>query len=82
MEMTTVTIHDPERRLAGPAESNTLTGYEPNDFVEMNNTEVTPIFVHRPCVTSTFDSAESIATPPQESDLDDEQVRDMLASPL
>ena len=48
----------------------------------MNNTEVTPIFFHRPCVTSTYDSAESIATLPPESDLDDEQIRDMLASPL
>ena len=33
-------------------------------------------------MTSTFDSAESIATSPAESDLDDEQLRDMLASPL
>ena len=33
-------------------------------------------------MTSTCDSAESIATLPPESDLDDEQIRDMLASPL
>ena len=31
---------------------------------------------------STCDSAESIATPPPESDLDDGQIRNMLASPL
>ena len=65
-----------------PADSNTLTGYEPNDLIEMNNTEVTPIFFHRPSVTSTYDSVESTATPPPESDLDDEQMRDMLALPL
>ena len=40
------------------------------------------MFFHRPNVTSTNDSAESIATPPPESDLDDEQIRNMLASPL
>ena len=33
-------------------------------------------------MTSTYDSAESIATLPPESDLDDEQMRKMLASPL
>ena len=33
-------------------------------------------------MTSTYDSAESIATLPPESDLDDEQIRTMLASPL
>ena len=49
------------------AEQNTLTGYEPNDLTEMNNTEVTPIFFHKPSVTSTYDS------PPLESDLDDQQ---------
>ena len=63
-------------------ELNTLTGYEPNDPIEMNNTEVTPILFHRSRVTSTYDAAESIATSPPESDLDDEPKRDMLASPL
>ena len=33
-------------------------------------------------MTSTHDPAESSATPPPESDLDDEQIRNMLASPL
>ena len=64
------------------AETNTLTGYEPKDLMEVNDTEVSPMFFHRPSMTSTYDSAESIATPPLESDLDDQQVRDMLASPL
>ena len=40
------------------------------------------MFFHRPGMTSAYDSAESIATPPPESDLDDEQIRNMLASPL
>ena len=35
---------------------------EPSDLTEMNNTEVTPIFFQRPSVTSTCESAESIAT--------------------
>ena len=62
------------------AESNLPTGYAPNDLTEMNNTEITPIIFHRPSVTSTCDSAESITTRPPESDLDDEQMRNMLAS--
>ena len=33
-------------------------------------------------MTSTYDAAEGIATPSPESDLDYEQLRDMLASPL
>ena len=65
-----------------PCESNTLTGYEANDLNEMNNKEGTPIIFHRPSLTSTYDSAENIATPPPESDLDHEQIRNMLASPL
>ena len=43
---------------------------------------VKPLFLHRPSITSTYDSAESIATPPPESDLDDEQIRALLASLL
>ena len=40
-----------------------------------------PLFFHRPSITSTCDSAESIATPPPESDQDDEQIRALLAWP-
>ena len=64
------------------AEINTLTGYVPKDLIDVNDTEVSPMFFHRPSMTSTYDSAESIATPPLESDLDDQQIRDTLASPL
>ena len=39
------------------------------------------MFFHRPSITSTLDSAESIATLPPESDLDDEQIRALLALP-
>ena len=54
------------------AEPQLRTGYEPNDLTEMNNTEVNPMFFHRPSMASTHDSTESIATP-HEADLDDEQ---------
>ena len=64
------------------AEPQLPTGFEPNDLTEMNNTEGTPMFFHRPSMTSTYDSAESVATPPPESDLDDEQLREKVASPL
>ena len=40
------------------------------------------MFFHRPSMTSTCDSAESVATHPPESDLDDEQLREKVASPL
>ena len=67
----------------GPlAEPQLPTGYEPTDLTEMNNTEVTPMFFHRPSMTSTCDSAQSVATSRPQSDLDDGQLRDMLASPL
>ena len=65
-----------ERLFGRMAEMNTLTGYEPKDLIEVNDTEVSPMFFHRPSMTSTYDSAESIAAPPLESDLDDQQIRD------
>ena len=40
------------------------------------------MFFHRPSMTSTCDSAGSVATPSPESDLDEDQIRDLLASPL
>ena len=67
------------------AESHSPTSYEPKDLTaEDTSLQVEPMFFHRPSVTSTYDPAESIATPPPppESDLDDEQVRNMLDSPL
>ena len=64
-------------RLLGPlADQNTLASYESTDLIEVNGTEVTPILFHRPSMTSTFD------TPPLDADLDDEQIKAMLASPL
>ena len=71
-----------ERLFGRPADQNSLTGYEPKDLIEVNDTEVTPTLFHRPSMTSTYDSAQSIATPPLEADLDDEQIKAMLASPL
>ena len=73
---------DPSNVSCGPkAETHSLTGYE--DLTEEDNSIlVKPIFFHKPSVTSTYDSAESTATPPPKSDLDDEQLRALLASPL
>ena len=45
----------------------------PNTRIYVSNT-----FFHQP----TYDSAERIATPPPDSDLDDDQIRALLASPL
>ena len=58
------------------------TGHEPKDLAENDDLCVKPLFFHRPSITSTYDSAESIATLPPESDLDDWQIRALLASPL
>ena len=51
----------------------------------MNHTDfvrVRPWSFHQSVIASTYDSAESIATPPPEADFDDEQLRALLASPL
>ena len=68
-----------------PRHQNTQQGTclrEPKDLTENDDLCVKPLFFHRPRITSTYDSAESIATPPPESDLDDEQIRALLAPPL
>ena len=60
-----------------------LQVFEPKDLAEEYNfVQVKPLFFHRPSMTSIYDSAERIATPPLESDLDDEQIWTMRASPL
>ena len=71
-------------------ESTSPTGYEPNSLIEdnskdlneMTSMEIKTMFFHKPSMTSTYDPAESIATPPPESNLDDDQIRNMLASLL
>ena len=64
------------------AETHSPTGYEPKDLTEEDNSfSVKSMFFDRPSMTSTCDSAESIATPPPESDWDDEKIKNMLASP-
>ena len=55
---------------------------EDKDLAEHDDLRVKPLFFHRPSKASTYHSAESIATPPPESDSDDEQIRALLASPL
>ena len=73
-----------------------FTGYEPKQlvedqdykhfsgdgqFTEHMDLRVKLLSFHQSIIASTYDSAESIATPP-ESDFDDEQLRALLASPL
>ena len=56
----------------GPlAETHSPAGYETKDLTEEDTSIlVKPMFFHKPSMTSTYDSAESIATPPPESDLE------------
>ena len=75
-----------------------LTGYEPkrielnrtlfnlsnqdiDDQDDIEEIGVKPLSYSQSLIHSAYDSAESIATPP-DSDLEDEQLRKMLASPL
>ena len=79
------------------AEPPSLTGYEPQDqelftedkklaeyqdLAEHEDLRAIPLLFHRPSIASTCDSAESIATPPPDSDLEDDQIRVLLTSPL
>ena len=89
---------DPRCNLSGAlAELPSFTSYEPkqldepkdhrhftedNQFVEHEHLRVNLLFFHRPGIASTDDSAERIVTPPLDSDLEDEQIRALLASPL
>ena len=69
--------------LSALAELHSPTGFVPKDLTEEDTSMlVTPMSFHRPSRTSTYHPAESIGTPPPNSDLGEEQVRDMLASPL
>ena len=60
----------------GPVpDSTSPTGYEPKNLIEGNSMKIKPMLFHRPSMTSTCDTSESIATPSPESDLDDDQIR-------
>ena len=74
-----------------------FAGYEPKQLAENKDykhftedrqlTEhedlcVKPLSFHQSTTATTYDSAESIATPLPGSDIDDEQLRALLASPL
>ena len=61
------------------ADVRTFTRYEPKDLAEKDDLCLKPLFFHRPSITSTYDSAGSMATHPPESDLNDEQIRALLA---
>ena len=89
---------DPRPHLSGAlAKPPSFTGYEPKQLAEnqdhRQNTEdkqfaehedlrVKPLFFHQLSIASTYDSAESIVTLPSDTDLDDVQIRALLASPL
>ena len=59
-----------------------ITGTEDKDLAEHEDLRVNLLFFHQPSIASTYESAESIMTPLPDSDLDDEQIRALLASPL
>ena len=52
-------------------EDNQLVEYQ--DLAEHEDLRVKPLFFHQPSIASTYDSAESIVTPPPDWDLDDEE---------
>ena len=60
----------------------TFTGYDPKDLAEKDDVCAKPLFFQRPSITLPYNSAASIATLPLDSELDDEQLRALLASPL
>ena len=85
----------PPQQRGALTETPPLAGCEPNrivedrdyrhftgdgQFTEHEDLRVRPLSFHQSIIASTYDSAESIASPP-ESDFDDEQLR-ALASPL
>ena len=61
-----------------------ITSFSPKTSNSLNKRilRVKPLSFHQPITASTYDSAESIATPLPESDLDDEQLCALLATPL
>ena len=84
-------------QLSALPEPQPFTGYEPKQLAENkdykhftedkqltehDDLRVKPLYFHQSITASTYDSAESIATPHPESNIDDEQLRALLASPL
>ena len=65
------------------AEQSLFTGYEPNNLIEMCNSEIMPIFVQRStCRVPTKNSGEDTIATPVGSEVDDAQIVGKLASPL
>ena len=78
---------DPSNSSFGPVmDSTSPSGYEFQNLIEDSSMDIKPMFFfhifHKPNMTSTYDTSESISTPPPKSDVDDDQIRNMLASPL
>ena len=55
---------------------------EDKQLAEHEDLRVRPLSFHQSIIASTYGSAESITTPLPKSDLDDEQLSALLASPL
>ena len=64
------------------AETTSPTRYEPIILIEGKSIEVKLVFFRKSSMTSTYDTSESIATRPPESDMDDDPNRKTLASVL
>ena len=52
------------------------------DLIEVTKKEVKPMFFHRPSMTSSCVQLRALRLLPPESDLHDDQIRNMLTSPL
>ena len=64
-------------------EQSTFTGYEPNNLIEVGNTEIMPLFFQRRTSrASTYHSGEDTVATFIDSEVDDAQIAGMLASTL
>ena len=72
--------HYEPKQLAEDQEYRHFT--EDKQLTEHEDLRVKPLSFHQSITASAYDSAESIATPPPEPGLDDEQLRALLASQL
>ena len=67
------------RRLA---EQSLFTSHEPNNLIEVGNTDIMPLlFTRRMSRASTDHSGEDTVATPIDSEVDDAQIVGMLASP-
>ena len=72
-ELPSLTGHEPNKDHKLFTEDKHLSEYQ--DLAEHDDLRVKPLIFHQPSMASTCDSAESITTPPPDSELDDDQIR-------